>query len=63
MGKRTSTAMMRIAIAGAGGFASLLAQELSRGAYAILVLSTRVNRPWATTLLRLANWLLGTPRI
>ncbi|KAI2638966.1 NAD(P)-binding protein [Hypomontagnella submonticulosa] len=43
MGKRTSTAMMRIAIAGAGGFASLLAQELSRGAYAILVLSTRAH--------------------
>ncbi|KAI1459262.1 NAD(P)-binding protein [Annulohypoxylon moriforme] len=41
MGRRTSTAMMRIAIAGAGGFASLLAQELSRSAYAIIVLSTK----------------------
>ncbi|KAI1389760.1 NAD(P)-binding protein [Hypoxylon trugodes] len=41
MGKRSATAMMRIAIAGAGGFASLLVQELSRSAYAILVLSTR----------------------
>ncbi|KAI1107150.1 NAD(P)-binding protein [Jackrogersella minutella] len=41
MGRRTTTAMMRIAIAGAGGFASLLVEELSRSAYAILVLSTR----------------------
>ncbi|KAI1402081.1 NAD(P)-binding protein [Hypoxylon fuscum] len=43
MGRKTTTAMMRIAIAGAGGFASLLAQELSRSAYAILVLSTRAH--------------------
>ncbi|KAI1808145.1 NAD(P)-binding protein [Daldinia bambusicola] len=41
MGRKTSTAMMRIAIAGAGGFAALLVQELSRTAYAILVLSTK----------------------
>lgn len=32
---------MRIAIAGAGGFASLLTQELSHSAHALLVLSTR----------------------
>ncbi|KAL7623009.1 hypothetical protein AAE478_006688 [Parahypoxylon ruwenzoriense] len=44
MGKRTTTAMMRIAIAGAGGFASLLARELSQSAYAILVLSTREHQ-------------------
>ncbi|OTB09146.1 hypothetical protein M426DRAFT_133489 [Hypoxylon sp. CI-4A] len=43
MGRRTTTAMMRIAIAGAGGFASLLVQELSRSAHAILVLSTRAH--------------------
>ncbi|KAI6089839.1 NAD(P)-binding protein [Hypoxylon rubiginosum] len=43
MGRRPTTAMMRIAIAGAGGFASLLAQELSRSAYAMLVLSTRAH--------------------
>ncbi|KAI0179147.1 NAD(P)-binding protein [Hypoxylon sp. FL1284] len=41
MGRKSTTAMMRIAIAGAGGFASLLAQELSQSAYAMIVLSTR----------------------
>ncbi|KAI5860189.1 NAD(P)-binding protein [Durotheca rogersii] len=41
MGRRTTTSMMRIAIAGAGGFASILARELSQSAYAMLVLSRR----------------------
>ncbi|KAI1081166.1 NAD(P)-binding protein [Whalleya microplaca] len=41
MTRRANSVMMRIAIAGAGGFASLLAQELSQSAHAILVLSTR----------------------
>ena len=34
---------MRIAIAGAGGFANILAQALSQSAHALLVLSTRVS--------------------
>ncbi|KAI1778341.1 NAD(P)-binding protein [Hypoxylon cercidicola] len=49
MGRRPTTVMMRIAIAGAGGFASLLAQELSRSAYAMLVLSTRAHPEFETT--------------
>ncbi|KAI1418642.1 NAD(P)-binding protein [Hypoxylon sp. FL1857] len=48
MGRKATTAMMRIAIAGAGGFASLLAQELSRSAYAILVLSRRAHPEFET---------------
>ncbi|KAI0435862.1 isoflavone reductase [Xylaria telfairii] len=40
MGKKSAVTMMRIVIAGAGGFAALLAQELSRSAHAVLVLST-----------------------
>ncbi|KAI1817401.1 isoflavone reductase [Poronia punctata] len=39
MAKKTAVAMMRIAIAGAGGFAALLASELSMRAHAVLVLS------------------------
>ncbi|KAI0858153.1 isoflavone reductase [Xylaria cubensis] len=39
MAKKSAVAMMRIAIAGAGGFAALLTQELSRSAHAVLVLS------------------------
>jgi Trk K+ transport system NAD-binding subunit len=34
---------MRIAIAGAGGFAALLAREVSGGAHAVLVLSRLVK--------------------
>ncbi|RYO94056.1 hypothetical protein DL766_004111 [Monosporascus sp. MC13-8B] len=41
MGRKSTTAMMRIAIAGAGGFANILAQELSQSANPLLVLSTR----------------------
>ncbi|KAI0472579.1 isoflavone reductase [Xylariaceae sp. FL0804] len=41
MDRQSANVMMRIAIAGAGGFAALLAQELSQGANAVLVLSTR----------------------
>ncbi|KAI3326409.1 isoflavone reductase [Xylariaceae sp. AK1471] len=44
MTKKSAIGMMRIAIAGAGGFAALLAQELSRGAHAVLVLS-RIPHP------------------
>ncbi|KAI0206134.1 isoflavone reductase [Astrocystis sublimbata] len=43
MGKKSDVAMMRIAIAGAGGFASLLVQVLSETAHPILVLSTRTH--------------------
>ncbi|KAI2624121.1 isoflavone reductase [Xylaria nigripes] len=39
MTKKQVSTMMRIAIAGTGGFASLLVQELSRSAHAVLVLS------------------------
>ncbi|KAI0545259.1 isoflavone reductase [Xylaria curta] len=39
MAKKSAVAMMRIVIAGAGGFAALLTQELSRSAHAVLVLS------------------------
>ncbi|KAI1429157.1 isoflavone reductase [Xylaria sp. FL1777] len=39
MAKRPAIGMMRIAIAGAGGLAALLAQELSGSAHAVLVLS------------------------
>ena len=39
----TEVAMMRIAIAGAGGFANILVQELSQSAHALLVLSTKVS--------------------
>ncbi|KAH8671008.1 isoflavone reductase [Xylariales sp. PMI_506] len=41
MSKRSTTAMMHIAIAGGGGFASILLQELAQSAHALLVLSTR----------------------
>ena len=39
--------MMRIAIAGAGGFAYLLANEISQGADALLILSTQVRSEFA----------------
>lgn len=37
--------MMRIAIAGAGGFAQILAQQVSQTAHALLVLSRNVSLP------------------
>ncbi|KAI0134204.1 hypothetical protein BJ170DRAFT_190321 [Xylariales sp. AK1849] len=40
MSRRSTTVMMRIAIAGGGGFADILARELSQSAHALLVLST-----------------------
>ncbi len=44
VGKKTShPTMMRIAIAGAGGFAYILAQEISQGANAVLVLSNKAS--------------------
>jgi hypothetical protein len=44
MKQRTNQpAMMRIAIAGAGGFAQILAQQISQTAHALLVLSRRVR--------------------
>ncbi|KAI0479959.1 isoflavone reductase [Xylaria cf. heliscus] len=43
MARKSAVAMMRIVIAGGGGFAALLAQELSRSAHAILVLSTSAH--------------------
>jgi hypothetical protein len=43
MSKKSTTAMMRIAIAGGGGFANILAQRLSDSANAIIVLSRRVR--------------------
>jgi len=42
--KHFQPAMMRIAIAGAGGFGYILAQELSQSANAILVLSRQASR-------------------
>ena len=46
MKQRTNQpAMMRIAIAGAGGFAQILAQHISQTAHALLVLSSRVSSP------------------
>ncbi|KAK4246780.1 hypothetical protein C7999DRAFT_15137 [Corynascus novoguineensis] len=39
--RANQTAMMRIAIAGAGGFAQILAQQISQTAHALLVLSRR----------------------
>lgn len=36
---------MRIALAGAGGFAYILAQELCKSANAVLVLSRQVRSP------------------
>ncbi|ETS74867.1 hypothetical protein PFICI_13351 [Pestalotiopsis fici W106-1] len=41
MSKRSNTAMMRIAIAGGGGFANILARQLSETAHAMIVLSRR----------------------
>lgn len=41
--KAANTTTMRIAIAGAGGFAYILAQELCKGANAVLVLSRQVS--------------------
>ncbi|KAI1178599.1 isoflavone reductase [Nemania sp. FL0916] len=41
MAKKSAVAMMRIVIAGAGGFAGLLAQQLSPTGHSILVLSTK----------------------
>ncbi|KAK1771236.1 NAD(P)-binding protein [Phialemonium atrogriseum] len=43
MKNRTNTAMMRIAIAGAGGFAYILAQEITKSANAVLVLSRQAH--------------------
>ncbi|KAI1344742.1 isoflavone reductase [Xylariaceae sp. FL0016] len=43
MARKSSNVMMRIAIAGGGGFAALLAQELGQGAHAVLVLSSRAH--------------------
>ncbi|KAI1129084.1 isoflavone reductase [Nemania abortiva] len=39
MARKSAVAMMRIAIAGAGGLAALLAQELTNSAHAVLILS------------------------
>ncbi|KAK7969059.1 hypothetical protein PG996_002501 [Apiospora saccharicola] len=41
MSGRAATAMMRIAIAGGGGFANILVRELSESAHALIVLSTQ----------------------
>lgn len=38
--------MMRIAIAGGGGLSNVLACELSQSVHALLVLSTRVRKPY-----------------
>lgn len=46
--------MMRIAIAGAGGFAQILAQQISQTAHALLVISRRVESPSAPSIL--APW-------
>jgi hypothetical protein len=43
MSPKATADMMRIAIAGGGGFASILTQALSMESNAILVLSTRVS--------------------
>jgi hypothetical protein len=43
MSPQPSPAMMRIAIAGGGGFANILAQQLAQSAHALIVLSTRVG--------------------
>lgn len=43
MTKKSAIGMMRIAIAGGGGFAALLAQALFRSAHAVLVLSRMVR--------------------
>lgn len=53
---------MRIALAGAGGFAYILAQELSKSANAVLVLSRQVESQ-ASTLLTKTNTSIGTPRV
>jgi Trk K+ transport system NAD-binding subunit len=37
--------MMRIAIAGGGGFANILARQLAESAHAIIILSTQAGRP------------------
>jgi hypothetical protein len=37
-----STPMMRIAIAGAGGFAYILAQQITQGANPVLIISRQV---------------------
>jgi len=42
MKHRADSTMMRIAIAGAGGFAYILAQEITKSANAVLVLSRQV---------------------
>lgn len=48
MPQKAATVMMRIAIAGAGGFSALLAQELCQSAHAVLVLSRVVSAPQST---------------
>ncbi|CAJ2502846.1 Uu.00g102400.m01.CDS01 [Anthostomella pinea] len=48
MTKRSTTVMMRIAIAGAGGFAALLTQELSQSANPVIVLSTKAHPDFET---------------
>jgi hypothetical protein len=49
--------MMRIAIAGGGGFAYILAQELTESANPVLVISRQVCDP----LLALRDWILTNP--
>ena len=53
--------MVRIAIAGAGGFAYILAQELSQSANPLLILSTRVSVKFGTCEKELSDLLTYTP--
>ncbi|KAI0601262.1 hypothetical protein F4775DRAFT_439590 [Biscogniauxia sp. FL1348] len=48
MTRRGTNVMMRIAIAGAGGFAAMLTHELSQGANAVLVLSSQPHPEFET---------------
>jgi hypothetical protein len=43
MAPKATTVIMRIAIAGGGGLANILVQELFQSTHSLLVLSTRVS--------------------
>lgn len=63
MAKKTAAASMRIVIAGAGGFAALLAQELSSSSHGILVLSRRVRVARSPVWEQNADFQVAAPRV
>lgn len=53
--------MMRVAIAGGGGFATILVRQLAQSAHSLIVLSTRACCPKLSKIWAIANLYRITP--